>query len=172
MQSLFKVGDKAVYPAHGVIEIIGIETRSIGDREEIFYVLMVPDTNKKIMVPLKKIKDVGLRQIVEKRKVNEIYKILKFRDVKFNEKNWNRRYRKYIEKIKTGSLKDVAEVMRDLYLLRAMKILSFGEKKMLDTAKHLFTKEISIVKQMNEKEVEKEIEKIFPPPKEIEPPKY
>ena len=83
------------------------------------------------------------------------------KDVEFDNQTWNRRYRKYLEKIKTGSVFDVAEVLRDLYLLKLDKTLSFGERKMLDTARQLLVKELSIAKDTNEATIESELESIF-----------
>jgi len=163
-QTMFKVGDKAVYPAQGVAEIMGIETKSIAGNEEIFYVLRVLDTDKKIMIPLNKVDSVGLRQVIDDEKVTTVYEILRQRDVELDNQTWNRRYRRYLEKIKTGSVIDVAEVLRDLYLLRFDKTLSFGERKMLDTARSLLVKELSIAREIDETQIESEIEEMFAPP--------
>lgn len=81
MQQTFKVGDKAVYPAQGVTEILGIESKSISGRDMIFYVLRVLDTDKKIMIPLNKVESVGLRPVITQEKVDEVYTILNERDV-------------------------------------------------------------------------------------------
>ena len=87
--------------------------------------------------------------------------ILKEKDVKIDNQTWNRRYREYMEKIRTGSVFEIAEVLRNLFLLRHSKDLSFGERKMLDQAKHLLVKEISLAKQCAEESVEQEIQTIF-----------
>jgi len=118
MQGIFKIGDKAVYPAQGVTEITGIETRDICGNQEVFYVLKVLDTEKRIMVPLSKVRSVGLREVIDTDEVNGVYDILKERERPVDTQTWNRRYRKYVEKIKTGSVYDVAEVLRDLYLTK------------------------------------------------------
>ena len=90
-----------------------------------------------------------------------VYEILKERNVKIDQTTWNRRYREYMEKIKTGSIFEIAEVLRNLFLLRHSKDLSFGERKMLDQAKHLLVKEISLAKAAKEEMVEQEIQSIF-----------
>ena len=146
MEPTFKIGDKAVYPAQGVTEIMGIESMQIGDIQQNFYVLRVLDTDKKIRIPLNKVNAVGLRSVIHGEEVEEVYEILRERPLKFDQQTWNRRYRRYLEKIKTGSVYDVAEVLRDLYLLKYDKNLSFGERKMLDTARSLLVKELSIAK--------------------------
>jgi CarD family transcriptional regulator len=104
---------------------------------------------------------VGLREVIPRKKVKDVYKVLKEKGVAIKSQTWNRRYREYMEKIKTGSIFDIAAVLRDLYLLKFDKDLSFGERKMLDTARNLLIKEISIAKNVKEKVVEKELEKIF-----------
>ncbi len=103
----------------------------------------------------------GLRGIISDKDVNTVYTILKERNVKIDQTTWNRRYREYMEKIKTGSVFEIAEVLRNLFLLRHSKDLSFGERKMLDHAKHLLVKEISLAKKANEDIVEQEIQTIF-----------
>ena len=161
MQPSFKIGDKAVYPAHGVGEVMGIEHREIMGLSQDVYVLKILDNNMKIMIPTDKVGLVGLREVIPKKKVKDVYKVLKEKGVAIKTQTWNRRYREYMEKIKTGSIFDIAAVLRDLYLLKFDKDLSFGERKMLDTARSLLIKEISIAKNVKEKVVEKELEKIF-----------
>ena len=113
------------------------------------------------MVPTDNAAAVGLRNIITDDEVTKVYKILKMRDVKIDQTTWNRRYRDYMEKIKTGSIYEISEVLRDLFLLRHSKDLSFGERKMLDQAKALIVKEISIAKRMQESIIEQEIQQIF-----------
>jgi len=114
-----------------------------------------------VMIPQENVKKTGLRQIIPQRKVKEVWEILKDRDIEIDNQTWNRRYREYIEKIKTGSIYEIAEVLRDLSLLSFDKELSFGERKMLETARRLITKEISIAMGMEEPKVLDKIEKIF-----------
>jgi CarD family transcriptional regulator len=113
------------------------------------------------MIPISNANNVGLREIIKEEEVSKIFKILKEKDVEFDNQSWNRRYREYMEKIKTGSVFEVAQVLRDLFLLKLEKELSFGERKMLDTAKSLLVKEISIAKKMEETKVEENIKRIF-----------
>ena len=161
MQPSFKIGDMAVYPAHGVGEVMGIENREIMGLSQDVYVLKILDNNMKIMIPTDKVGLVGLREVIPRKKVKDVYKVLKEKGVAIKTQTWNRRSREYMEKIKTGSIFDIAAVLRDLYLLKFDKDLSFGERKMLDTARNLLIKEISISKNVKEKVVEKELEKIF-----------
>jgi CarD family transcriptional regulator len=157
----FKVGDKAVYPAQGVAEVISIEEKDIAGNRLKFYVLRILDTNRKIMVPVNNAKSVGLRRPISEEEIEEIFAILRERTIAFDNQTWNRRYRGFMDKIKTGSVFDVAEVMRDLYRLKAEKSLSFGERRMLETARALIVKEIAVTREKPEENVQAEIEQIF-----------
>ena len=123
----FKVGDKAVYPTQGVAEVVSIEEKNIAGNRQQFYVLRILDTDRKILVPVKTAQNVGLRPPISETDIREIFMILNEDTIAFDNQTWNRRYRGFMDKIKTGSVFDVAEVMRDLYRLRAEKSLSFGE---------------------------------------------
>ena len=118
----------------------------------------------KVMIPTRNVSTVGLREIVSTRDVKEVYSILKSKEKSVVEgQTWNRRYREYMDKIKTGSVFEIAEVLRDLCLIRSTKELSFGERKMLDTARQLLVKELAIAKNTQETKIEQEIDRIFPP---------
>jgi len=158
---VFAEGDMAVYPAHGVGLIEAIETQTIGGINQRFYVMKVLDNDMTIMIPTATSSKFGLRAIIPLEEVPKVIDILKERDVKITAQTWNRRYREYMEKIKTGSVFEVAVVLRDLFLLKEDKELSYGERKMLDTAKNLLVKELSLAKQMEEAKVEQQIEKLF-----------
>ena len=157
----FAVGDKAVYPVHGVAEVVALEQRDIGGNKTSVYILKVMDTGLKIMVPTTNAGSVGLRDLINAKQVKEVYAILRSRDVPRDTQTWNRRYREYMEKIKTGSVFEIAEVMRDLAVLRASKELSFGERRMLDTARGLLIKELAIAKSVAEDKIAGEIDAIF-----------
>jgi CarD family transcriptional regulator len=158
---MFKVGDTAVYPAHGVGVIESIEKRAIGDREQAFYVMKIVDSNMVIMIPTCNSDSVGLRAIISAPEAGRVYEILRARNIDIESQPWNQRYREYMEKIKTGSVFEIAAVLRDLYLLRVDKALSFGERKMMDTARSLLIKEIAIANGATEDLVATEIEQIF-----------
>src|SRR5512140_852054 len=157
----FKVGDKAVYPGQGVGEVTGIEHKEVAGQRQSFYVLRILDNNMRIMIPINKVTQVGLREIINDHDVRQVYSILKEKDISVDSTTWNRRYREYMEKIKTGSVFEIAEVLRDLYLLKGDKDLSFGERKMLDTARALLIKELSLAKECTEEEIEADLRKIF-----------
>jgi CarD family transcriptional regulator len=157
----FKPGDMAVYPAQGVAEVVGIEEKEISGKKQRFYVLRIVDSDMRIMVPVAKAQEVGLRQIIGEEEIREVFLVLKEKEIHVDKQTWNRRYRGFMEKIKTGSLFEVAEVYRDLYRLKSTKTLSFGERRMLDTAKNLIVKELSVARRMTETRMEKEIERLF-----------
>jgi len=158
---MFQIGDKAVYPGHGVGVIEAIETKQISGRELMFYILRVLDNGMTIMIPRDNAGAVGLRGVIRKLEIPKVLKILRDRDVEIDNQTWNRRYREYMEKINTGSIFEIAEVLRDLYLLRTEKELSFGERKILDTAKSLLVKELAIVRDVRETDILREIKTIF-----------
>ena len=140
----FKVGEKVVYPAHGVGVIEGIQTQGRVGTERKFYMLRILDSDMTIMIPTENVSAVGLRRIIGKDMVAKVYKILRDKKVEIDQQTWNRRYREYTEKIKTGSVLEIAKVLRDLFVLKGDKELSFGERKMLDTARNLLVKELAI----------------------------
>jgi len=159
----FSVGDKAVYPVHGVAEVVALEQRDIGGSQTPVYILKIIETGLKIMVPTTNAGNVGLRDLINSKQVKEVYSILKSRDVPRDTQTWNRRYREYMEKIKTGSVFEIAEVLRDLCVLRLSKELSFGERKMLDTARGLLIKELALAKGVSDEKIAGEIDEIFQP---------
>ena len=158
---MFDVGQMAVYPAHGVGVIESIEQRKVGESEQAFYVMKILNNNMVIMIPTATSQNVGLRCIITPKEVNDVFDILQKKDVEIGAQTWNRRYREYMEKIKTGSVYEVASVLRDLYLLQEDKDLSYGERKMMDTAKNLLVKELSIANQTDECKMEEKIKEIF-----------
>ena len=158
---MFKIGDLAVYPAHGVGVIEKIETQEISGSPQDFYVMRIIDNDMIIMIPTQNVNNVGLREIIGQDEVPKLYSILKKRDVVIDNQTWNRRYREYMDKIKTGSIYEVAEVYRDLLILQVEKDLSFGERKMLDTARHLLVKEISLAKNVEEEQIEEDLDRMF-----------
>lgn len=157
----FKVGDIAVYPAHGVGKISSIEHREISGNKQRYYIMKILDNGMTIMVPTTNVKSVGLREVIDEDQVDIVYEILGERDISIDNQTWNRRYREYMDKIRTGSIYEIAEVLRDLMLLRFQKELSFGERKMLDTARNLIVKELAIAEDLTEQEIAEKIDEIF-----------
>lgn len=159
----FQVGDLAVYPAHGVGKIESIESREINGQSMDFYIMKILENGMVIMIPTTNVESVGLRNVIDKDDIPKIYDVMRNKDKNkiFDNQTWNRRYREYMDKIKSGSLFDVAEVFRDLFLLKLTKDLSFGERKLLDTAQGLLLKELSTAKQTDEETMMSEIEALF-----------
>jgi len=142
-------------------EVESIESKRILGSEQTFYVLRILDNDMKIMIPTNNVDNVGLREVISKKDVDRVYRILGQRDIHIDHTTWNRRHREYMEKIKTGSVFEIAEVLRDLSLLKFDKDLSFGERKLLDMARTLLIKELSIATSTAESKVEGRLEKIF-----------
>ena len=157
----FTIGDKLVYPSQGVAEIVGIEKKEVFGRIQQFYVLQAMDSGLRILVPTDKADQVGLRRVAGADEIEEVLDILRDKEIHVDRQTWNRRYRGFMEKIKSGSLFEVAEVFRDLYRLKGMKPLSFGERRMLDTAKGLIVQELAVARDADSQKVEQELEKIF-----------
>ncbi|MCD6534047.1 MAG: CarD family transcriptional regulator [Deltaproteobacteria bacterium] len=159
----FNIGDLAVYPGHGVGRITAIEEREVCEETQDFYIMVIIDSNITIMIPKNNTTNVGLRQLVNQDEIKEVYITLKRRKVKLSHQTWNKRYKQFHDKIKRGSLFEVAEVFRDLNLISLNKELSFGERKMMETAKQLIVSELARARSLPESDVEKEIQGIFIP---------
>lgn len=157
----FNVGDKAVYPGHGVGVIREIEELDLGEAKATVYVLKILDNGMTIKVPLHNASALGMRNVINENQVSKVYEVLKDRDVPTDNQTWNRRYREYLNKIQSGDPVEVAKVLRDLALLRAQKNLSFGERKMYDQASSLLIQEIAVARELNEADVRSELEEIF-----------
>jgi len=157
----FFKGDLAVYPAHGVGCIESIESKEINGDTMNFYMMKIVENGMVIMIPTSNVESVGLREVISETEVPEVYKVMQEKAQGGDNQTWNRRYREYMDKIKTGSIYDVAEVFRDLFQLKLEKDLSFGERKLLDTAQNLLVQELSTAKDIDEKSMMQEIENLF-----------
>lgn len=147
----FKIGDSAVYPGHGVGIVVAIESKEIMGARADFYIVEIQETGMRAMVPKRNAAHIGLRPVISKEEAQDVINILKDRaSVKADHQTWNRRYREYTEKIKTGSIYEIAEVLRDLYWIKSEKELSFGEKDMLNNARKLLIKELNLAFQKGE----------------------
>ena len=161
MPQPFTVGDMAVYPVHGLTEVVALENRDVGGHPLSVYILKVLESGSRIMVPTTKAAAVGLREPISESEVGKVYDILRSQDVIQNDQAWNRRQREYMDKIKTGSIFEIAEVLRDLRLLGRDKSLSFSERRMADTAMALIVQEIAVARHMTKAEISQEIDGIF-----------
>ncbi|MHB8109208.1 MAG: CarD family transcriptional regulator [Syntrophorhabdaceae bacterium] len=158
---MFDVGEVAVYPGHGVGRIESIEEKEFSGTKQSFYIIRILDTDMTIMIPIDGAKNAGLRGVIDPDEVCKVYDILKDKNVVHDNSPWNRRYKEYMERIKSGSVYEVATVLKELYNLRYWKELSFGEKKMFEMARNLITKELSMSLGSEEITIEQEIEEIF-----------
>lgn len=160
VERIFNIGEKVVHPAHGVGIVQDIHSMVVSGCEQKFYQIMIIDSNMKVKVPVSQVTIVGLRKVIGSSIVPQIIDILKERIVVVNSQTWNRRYREYNQKLKTGSLFEIAKVVRDLSTLRSNKELSYGERTMLDLAKSRLVKEISIAVSRSEDVVLSEINSV------------
>lgn len=158
----FKVGDKAVYPAHGVGVIKRIESRRIGEVNQDFYVLQILSSGATLMVPTSGCERAGMRNLITDDEISKVYAILRSPG-KVSHTTWNRRFRDFNDKLRTGSVGDIAEVLRDLCSLRGDKDLSYGEKKMMDKALAMLVAEISAAAGREISEVEVELGQLLMP---------
>ena len=158
----FKVGDKAVYPAHGVGVIKGIESRIIGGTNQDFYVLQILSSGATLMVPTTGCERSGMRGLICDSQVENVYKVLRSPG-KVSHTTWNRRFREFNDKLRTGSVGDIAEVLRDLCSLKGDKDLSYGEKKMMDKALSMLVSEISASSGREPAAVELELNQLLMP---------
>lgn len=146
---MFKIGDKIVYPMHGAGIIESVEEREIlGDKRR-YYVLRMPIGDMKVMIPISNVNDIGLRRVIDEDGVTRVLSILKEKATVINT-NWNRRYRANLEKIKSGNIFELAEVVRNLSQRDKEKGLSTGEKKMLDNARQILISELVLAKNSKE----------------------
>jgi CarD family transcriptional regulator len=157
----YKVGDKAVYPAHGVGEIIDIQVRTLGGAERLFYVMSILENGMKVMVPVETATQAGLRPVMSRKDAKAVMEVLAAKEVAVKTQPWNRRYREYMEMLKSGSPLEVAKVLRDLSRLKSDKDLSFGERRLLDTARALLVTELALALKIKEQKVESQIQALF-----------
>lgn len=158
---MFKIGDLAVYPTQGVGVIEAIEAKEFAGENHEFYVLRIVDSDMKIMIPITNADMVGMRCLIDKDRVALVYGILEEKQKCQSVASWSRRQREYNEKIKSGDLFEVAQVLRELYLIKEDKELSYGEKKVLELARKLLVKEIALAQGAAEEQIVERVESIF-----------
>lgn len=155
--SLFKVGDKVVYPMHGAGVIESIERKEILGNMEEYYVMKMPVGDMKVMIPTKKAGDIGVRSVVNTSETERVYEKLSS-PIPNVSSNWNKRYRENLEKIKTGNIFEVAEVVRTLAQRDKEKGLSTGERKMFNSAKQILISELVLANgNINQRDIENKI---------------
>ena len=154
----FHIGDKVVYPNHGVGIIEQISSRTIGQTVEKFYLLNIKSSSLKVMVPFHNVGMVGLRRVVRNGEIQKILDFLTDGDCDSNT-DWKYRFKENSDRMRTGSLLDVAAVLKSLLMLNQSKNLSFREKKMLERARYLLISELSMAKNCEEPEIEELLNK-------------
>jgi len=155
---MFTIGDKIVYPMHGAGTIEAIEERNLSGEACRYYVLLIPQNGIRIMIPCNRATDVGVRRIIKKSEIDGVSETLSSESTEMA-KIWNRRYRDNMEKLKTGKINHVAEVVRDLMRVDCEKRLSTGERKMLSNAKQILISELVLACGKGEAELTLFIEK-------------
>ncbi|MGH9342056.1 MAG: CarD family transcriptional regulator [Acidobacteriota bacterium] len=156
----FKLGDKVIYPNQGVGVIQDVCQRIIAGRQEEFYMLRILSNNSTVMVPISNADLVGLRKICSEKQLSRLFEILENQSNE-PDPDWKNRYKENVEKMKTGSIFEVAEVFKNLFFLNSQKSLSFREKKMFDRARHLVISEIATVQKLPVDAVELSVEEIL-----------
>jgi len=151
---MYKIGDKIVYPMHGAGIIEKIEDKTILGENRKYYILKIPFGDMKIMIPVDKSDEIGVRDVISSDEVKKVLNVLGAPSTVMSS-NWNRRYRENMEKLKTGSVKEVAEVVRNLLRTEREKHLSTGEKKMLTNACQILKSEIILATNLEPSEADK-----------------
>lgn len=144
---MFEVGDKVVYPMHGAGVIEAIEEKEVLGERQTYYIMRLPIGEMRVMIPTQSVKGIGLRQVVNDQGLQKVFEILRAQHAKMSS-NWNRRYRTNLEKIKSGNIYEVAEVVKCLAEREREKGLSNGERKMLENAKQILISEIILAKDL------------------------
>ena len=153
---MFNVGDKIVYPMHGAGTIDAIEEKDILGEKQNYYIIKMPG-EVKVMVPTNKAEEVGVRNIINKEEASKVMSILGENETEMSQ-NWNKRYRDNMDKMKSGDIYEVADVVRNLSFKQKEKGLSTGEKKMLNNAKQILVSELVLAEHASQEEVEKLVE--------------
>lgn len=156
---MFNLGDYVVCPGHGVGQICSVEKKELNGEMKDFYTIKVVSNGMKVMIPVDSKE--GVRALIPSTEVNGVFELLQDQNVKVDMSTWNRRHREYTLKIKTGSLLEIADVLRQLLLLKMIKKLSFGERKMLDQCKELIVKEISLSSGAPEVNISEKIDSLY-----------
>jgi CarD family transcriptional regulator len=156
---MFEIGDKVVYPMHGAGIIEGIETKEILGKKQQYYILNFPMGGMKVMIPTKNVDEIGVREIIPSTDISKVVQVLS-NPGGYLPDNWNKRYRANLDKIKTGDIFEVADVVRDLMIRDREKGLSSAEKKMLNNARQILISEMCMSTSYDEEEIATMIDKI------------
>lgn len=159
---MFAIGDKVVYPMHGAGVIKDVEQRQLDGAKVDYFILEMLSSDMKIMIPAINLEKVGIRHVVTKKILPHVEEILKERpENKMKSITWNRRFNMYVDKLKTGDILEVADVVRTLAVQETDKKLSTGERRLLNTAKHILLSEVMLVQNKDAIKVETWFTKFF-----------
>ncbi|MGI6359297.1 MAG: CarD family transcriptional regulator [Bacillota bacterium] len=156
---MFRLGDRVVYPMHGAGVIEAIEEKEILGEKQKYYIMKLPLGEMRVMIPLNNADSIGIREVVDDETIDQVLEILK-QDQTTMPANWNQRYRANLEKMRSGDISMVAEVVRNLMKRDHEKGLSTGERKMLDTARQILISELILVKEIEEESATRLIDQL------------
>lgn len=157
---MYQIGEKIVYPMHGAGVVQAIEEKEVMGEKQSYYVLKIPTTEMKLMVPVEKAESIGVRPVIAPSDIEKLFNKVKGEDEE-ESGNWNKRYRENLSKIKTGNIVEVAKVVKSLAHREMDKPLSTCEKKMLTNARHILVSELVLATDDKEEVVEKEIDALI-----------
>ena len=155
---MYSIGDKIVYPMHGAGVIEAIEEREYLGLKQDYYILKMPVGDLRVMIPIHNVVGVGIREIINPKEIEKVLRVLRDQSVNVTS-NWNKRYRENMSKIRSGSIFEVADVVRSLMLREKGKGLSTGERKMLNSARQILISELVLAKGTDQTEIEVEIDR-------------
>jgi CarD family transcriptional regulator len=158
---LFEIGDKVVYPHHGAAVIERVEERDLLGEMREYYILKLAYGELTLMVPTDSTEDVGLREVTPAKEMPKVFKVLKKNEPTTNTTNWSRRFKANVEKLKSGDIYQVADVVRSLHQRDKEKGLSAGEKRMLNKARQILVSELTFSKNCNEEEAEQLLDEVL-----------
>jgi CarD family transcriptional regulator len=157
---LFHVGDKVVYPHHGAAIIQGLEEKELYGETKTYFVLRLAYGDLTLMVPADNTEEVGIRDVIPRNELDKVFKVLKAKECRMPS-NWSRRFKTHVEKLRSGDIYQVAEVVRNLARREKEKGLSAGEKRMLSRARQILVSEVTFAAGVDEDEAEKMLDKVL-----------
>jgi CarD family transcriptional regulator len=159
-ESLFQVGDKVVYPHHGAAIIKGLEEKEVYGQRKKYFVLRLSYGDLTLMVPADNTEEVGIRDVIARDELDKVFKVLRSKECRMPT-NWSRRFKTHVEKLRSGDIYQVAEVVRNLARREKEKGLSAGEKRMLSKARQILVSELTFAADVEEQEAEKMLDQVL-----------
>jgi CarD family transcriptional regulator len=159
-ESLFQVGDKVVYPHHGAAIIKGLEEKEVYGQRKQYFVLRLSYGDLTLMVPADNTEEVGIRDVIARDELDKVFKVLRSKECRMPT-NWSRRFKTHVEKLRSGDIYQVAEVVRNLARREKEKGLSAGEKRMLSKARQILVSELTFAADVEEQEAERMLDQVL-----------